>query len=65
MAQDPINQIPNDPVKQVQQFGKQLLHGLHELTGLAVSHNRYTLTVDGLNAPVSVLKVNGEEQLNQ
>ncbi|QYN47897.1 type VI secretion system Vgr family protein [Gilliamella sp. ESL0405] len=65
MAKDPANQIPNDPVKQVQQFGKQLLHGLHELTGLAVSHNRYTLTVDGLNAPVSVLKVNGEEQLNQ
>ncbi|MCX8617300.1 hypothetical protein J3U42_02710, partial [Gilliamella sp. B2923] len=43
-------------------LGQELLHGL---TGLAVSHNRYTLTVDGLNAPVSVLKVNGEEQLNQ
>ncbi|OCG29336.1 hypothetical protein A9G45_02010 [Gilliamella sp. HK2] len=30
-----------------------------------VSHNRYTLTVDGLTAPISVLHVDGNEQLNQ
>ncbi|OCG40960.1 hypothetical protein A9G28_07205 [Gilliamella sp. Fer1-1] len=30
-----------------------------------VSHNRYTLTVDGLTAPISVLHVDGDEQLNQ
>ncbi|OCG16122.1 hypothetical protein A9G24_05025 [Gilliamella sp. App6-5] len=30
-----------------------------------VSHNRYTLTVDGLGAPISVLHVEGNESLNQ
>ena len=31
----------------------------------SVSHNRYTLTVDGLLSPISILNVEGEEQLNQ
>lgn len=30
-----------------------------------VSQNRYTLTVDNLNVPISVLAVEGNEQLNQ
>ena len=30
-----------------------------------VSHNRYTLTIDGLSSPISILNVEGEEQLNQ
>jgi type VI secretion system secreted protein VgrG len=37
---------------------------INELTG-QVSHNRYTLTIDELSSPISVLNVNGEEQLNQ
>ncbi|OCG45963.1 hypothetical protein A9G28_11695 [Gilliamella sp. Fer1-1] len=38
----------------------------HLMAGLGdVSHNRYTLTVDGLTAPISVLHVDGDEQLNQ
>lgn len=45
----------------ISQFGEGLINGL---TG-EVSHNRYTLTVDGLDSPISVLNVKGEEKLNQ
>ncbi|MFQ1005297.1 type VI secretion system Vgr family protein [Gilliamella sp. CG22] len=45
----------------INQVGEGLLN---ELTG-EVSHNRYTLTVDNLISPVSVLHVQGDEQLNQ
>ncbi|OCG48236.1 hypothetical protein A9G35_01965, partial [Gilliamella sp. Choc5-1] len=30
-----------------------------------LSHNRYTLAVEGLSSPVSVLQVKGDERLNQ
>ena len=45
----------------INQLGEGLLN---ELTG-EVSHNRYTLTVDNLISPISVLRVQGNEQLNQ
>lgn len=45
----------------ISQFGEGLMNGL---TG-EVSHNRYTLKVDGLDSPISVLKVKGEEKLNE
>ena len=45
----------------INQVGEGLLN---ELTG-EVSHNRYTLTVDNLISPISVLHVQGDEQLNQ
>ncbi|OCG18123.1 type VI secretion system Vgr family protein [Gilliamella sp. WF3-4] len=46
------------------QLGEGLMGGLLDSLG-GVSHNRYTLTVDGLTAPISVLHVDGDEQLNQ
>lgn len=45
----------------ISQFGEGLMNGL---TG-EVSHNRYTLKVDGLDSPISVLRVKGEENLNE
>ena len=50
------------------QVFNQLTNLLNErlVNGLStVSHNRYTLTVDGLLSPISILNVEGEEQLNQ
>ncbi|WP_081298749.1 type VI secretion system Vgr family protein [Gilliamella sp. Bim3-2] len=46
---------------------EQLGEGFGDLmAGLSgVSHNRYTLTVDGLGAPISVLHIDGDESLNQ
>ncbi|WP_141670609.1 type VI secretion system Vgr family protein, partial [Gilliamella sp. Choc6-1] len=48
-------------VEQAGQAGKDLLS---QLTN-KVSHNRYTLTIDELSTPISVLNVKGEEALNQ
>jgi type VI secretion system secreted protein VgrG len=45
------------------QLGGEFSHLMAGLGG--VSHNRYTLTVDELTAPISVLHVDGDEQLNQ
>ncbi|WP_141674676.1 type VI secretion system Vgr family protein, partial [Gilliamella sp. Fer1-1] len=45
------------------QLGGEFSHLMVGLGG--VSHNRYTLTVDGLTVPISVLHVDGDEQLNQ
>ncbi|MWP73685.1 hypothetical protein, partial [Gilliamella sp. Pra-s52] len=48
----------------VDKLGERLVNGL--IDGLkSVSHNRYTLTVEGLGSPVSVLQVKGDEPLNQ
>ncbi|WP_255471087.1 contractile injection system protein, VgrG/Pvc8 family, partial [Gilliamella sp. Pas-s27] len=48
----------------VDKLGEGLVNGL--IDGLkSVSHNRYTLTVEGLGSPVSVLQVKGDEPLNQ
>ena len=41
-------------------LSERLVNGLS-----TVSDNRYTLTVDGLLSPISILNVEGEEQLNQ
>ncbi|MWP47714.1 hypothetical protein GQ589_09755, partial [Gilliamella sp. Pas-s27] len=44
----------------VDKLGEGLVNGL--IDGLkSVSHNRYTLTVEGLGSPVSVLQVKGDE----
>jgi type VI secretion system secreted protein VgrG len=45
----------------IHHVGEQLIN---EFTG-QVSHNRYTLTINKLSTPISILNVNGEEQLNQ
>ncbi|MCX8700333.1 hypothetical protein J3U11_04505, partial [Gilliamella sp. B2840] len=42
-----------------------LKHGLKRSLKKGTAHNRYTLTVDGQSAPISVLQVAGNEQLNQ
>ena len=47
----------------VNQLGEKVINGLNESSG--VSHNRYTLTIDALSSPISILQVNGDEQLNQ
>ncbi|WP_176701487.1 contractile injection system protein, VgrG/Pvc8 family, partial [Gilliamella sp. Choc4-2] len=47
--------------KIIEQAGKDLLS---QLTN-KVSHNRYTLTIDELSTPISVLNVKGEDALNQ
>jgi type VI secretion system secreted protein VgrG len=46
------------------QLGKGLASGLLDSLG-GISHNRYTLTVEGLRSVISVLHVEGNEQLNQ
>lgn len=42
----------------VNQLGEKVINGLNELSG--VSHNRYTLTIDALSSPISILQVNGD-----
>ncbi|OTP92005.1 hypothetical protein B6D05_13145, partial [Gilliamella apicola] len=49
----------------VNQLGNGLSQGLRQGLINGVSHNRYTLNIDGLPAEVSVLQVEGNEQLNQ
>ncbi|WP_294615543.1 type VI secretion system Vgr family protein [uncultured Gilliamella sp.] len=46
------------------QLGAELAGGLVGSLG-GTSHNRYTLTVESVSSPVSVLYIEGEEQLNQ
>jgi type VI secretion system secreted protein VgrG len=46
------------------QLGEGLASGLLDSLG-GISHNRYTLTVEGLRSVISVLHVEGNEQLNQ
>ncbi|QYN43371.1 type VI secretion system tip protein VgrG [Gilliamella sp. ESL0441] len=43
-------------------IGTDLINGL---TSNITSHNRYTLTVDELDSPISVFSVEGQEQLSQ
>ncbi|OTP92030.1 hypothetical protein B6D16_12965, partial [Gilliamella apicola] len=47
------------------QLGNGLSRGLKQGLVNGVGHNRYTLNIDGLSAEVSVLQVEGNEQLNQ
>uniref|UniRef100_UPI003D3473C0 contractile injection system protein, VgrG/Pvc8 family n=1 Tax=Gilliamella sp. G0441 TaxID=3384760 RepID=UPI003D3473C0 len=47
--------------KNFSQVGEGLINGLTDIT----SHNRYTLTVDELDSPISVFSVEGQEQLSQ
>ena len=49
----------------VNQLGNGLSWGLKQGLVNGVGHNRYTLNIDGLPAEVSVLQVEGNEQLNQ
>ncbi|WP_411627575.1 type VI secretion system Vgr family protein [Gilliamella apicola] len=49
----------------VNQLGNGLSHGLKQGLVNGAGHNRYTLNIDGLPAEVSVLQVEGNEQLNQ
>ncbi|MBI0042954.1 type VI secretion system Vgr family protein [Gilliamella sp. B14448G12] len=49
----------------VNQLGNGLSRGLKQGLVNGVGHNRYTLNIDGLSAEVSVLQVEGNEQLNQ
>ncbi|WP_141674693.1 type VI secretion system Vgr family protein, partial [Gilliamella sp. Fer1-1] len=55
--------MSNELNRLLDQLGGEFGHFMAGLGG--VSHNRYTLTVDGLTAPISVLHVDGDEQLNQ
>jgi hypothetical protein len=55
--------MSNELNRLLDQLGGEFSHLMAGLGG--VSHNRYTLTVDGLTAPISVLHVDGDEQLNQ
>ncbi|OCG27080.1 hypothetical protein A9G45_10015 [Gilliamella sp. HK2] len=55
--------MSNELNRLLDQLGGEFNHLMAGLGG--VSHNRYTLTVDGLTAPISVLHVDGDEQLNQ
>ncbi len=47
------------------QLGNGLNRGLKQGLVNGAGHNRYTLNIDGLPAEVSVLQVEGNEQLNQ
>lgn len=47
--------------KIIDQVGEHLINGLSG----AVAQNRYILTIEELNSPISILKVKSEEQLNQ
>ena len=47
------------------QLGNGLSQGLRQGLVNGAGHNRYTLNIDGLPAEVSVLQVEGNEQLNQ
>ncbi|OCF93811.1 hypothetical protein A9G17_12155 [Gilliamella sp. wkB7] len=49
----------------MEQLGNGLSRGLKQGLVNGVGHNRYTLNIDGLSAEVSVLQVEGNEQLNQ
>ncbi len=49
----------------VDQLGNGLSRGLKQGLVNGVGHNRYTLNIDGLPAEVSILQVEGNEQLNQ
>jgi type VI secretion system secreted protein VgrG len=55
--------MSNELNRLLDQLGGEFGHFMAGLGG--VSHNRYTLTVDGLTTPISVLHVDGDEQLNQ
>ncbi|OCG14775.1 type VI secretion system Vgr family protein, partial [Gilliamella sp. WF3-4] len=55
--------MSNELNRLLDQLGGEFSHLIDGLGG--ISHNRYTLTVDGLTAPISVLHVDGDEQLNQ
>lgn len=43
-----------------QQLGEGLLNKLPTM-----GHNRYTLMIDGVSSPISILQIKGDEQLNQ
>ena len=45
----------------INQFSEGLINGLIG----KVSHNRYTLTIDKLSSPISILRLETQEQLNQ
>ena len=47
------------------QLGNGLSRGLNHGSVNGAGHNRYTLNIDGLPAEVSILEVEGNEQLNQ
>ena len=49
----------------ISQLGNDLSRGLKHGLVNGAGHNRYTLNIDGLSAEVSVLQVEGNEQLNQ
>ncbi|MBI0035668.1 hypothetical protein H3S88_08315, partial [Gilliamella sp. B14448G11] len=49
----------------VNQLGNGLSRGLKNGLVNGAGHNRYTLNIDGLPAEVSILQVEGNEQLNQ
>ncbi|MBI0035850.1 type VI secretion system tip protein VgrG [Gilliamella sp. B14448G11] len=49
----------------VNQLGNGLSRGLKQGLVNGAGHNRYTLNIDGLPAEVSILQVEGNEQLNQ
>ncbi|OCF93256.1 hypothetical protein A9G17_09040 [Gilliamella sp. wkB7] len=49
----------------MEQLGNGLSRGLKQGLVNGVGHNRYTLNIDGLSAEVSILQVEGNEQLNQ
>ncbi|WP_334324407.1 type VI secretion system Vgr family protein [Gilliamella apicola] len=49
----------------VNQLGNGLSRGLKQGLVNGAGHNRYTLNIDGLSAEVSILQVEGNEQLNQ
>ena len=49
----------------ISQLDKGLNRGLKQGVVGGAGHNRYTLNIDGLSAEVSVLQVEGNEQLNQ
>jgi type VI secretion system secreted protein VgrG len=53
--------LKKDLSKIMNQVGNNLINGQSD----TVSHNRYTLMIDGITSPISTLNVSGEETLNQ
>ncbi|OTQ32936.1 hypothetical protein B6D19_04320, partial [Gilliamella apicola] len=49
----------------INQLGNDLSRGLKNGLVNGAGHNRYTLNMDGLPAEISILQVEGNEQLNQ
>jgi len=49
----------------MEQLDNGLSRGLKQSLVNGVGHNRYTLNIDGLSTEVSILQVEGNEQLNQ